>query len=150
MWQKDFLKTFLPCGKCFAIAICVGSVCFALCGIIVLCRRLRSKKEQKAEEERALQYALPDRENEFVRARLKTVLCKEEGEDCDGVNLAYARELLSKLYASPVTMAEKLELSEIGALFALCMRKETLTASEVRMLSDALSRLLKLSAKYSL
>ena len=150
MWQKDFLKTFLPCGKCFALALCVGALCFAICGVLALCRRLRAKKEQKAEEERALLYALPDRENEFVRDRLKTVLCKEEEGNCEGVDLAYARELLAKLYSAPVTTAEKLELSETGALFALCMRKETLTASEVRMLSDALGRLLKLSAKYAL
>lgn len=150
MWWKEFWTAFAPCGKCVAIALCIGAVCFSVCGLFALGKKIRARKRTRFEKERALQYTLPDRENEFVRARLQTVLCKEEETACEGVNLAYARELLAKLASAPVVTAERLELAEIGALFSLCVRKETLTASEVRMLGDAFGRLLKLSAKYAL
>lgn len=150
MWWKEFLKWFKPCGKCVAIALCIGAVGFALCGVISLTKKLRARKHARIEKERALQYTLPDRDNEFVRNRLQTVLCKEDEQTCEGVDLAYAREMLAKLGSTKVTVAERLELSEMGALFALCIRKDTLTASEIRMLGDAFGRLLKLSAKYAL
>ncbi len=150
MWWKEFLEWFKPCGKCVAIALCIGAVCFALCGVITLTKKARARKRARIEKERALQYTLPDRDNEFVRNRLQTVLCKEDEKTCEGVDLAYARELHVKLASEKVTVAERLELSEIGALFALFTRRDALTASEIRMLSDAFGRLLKLSAKYAL
>lgn len=150
MWWKEFLSMVTPCGKCVAIALCIGAFCFALCGIIALCKKLRGNRLARMEKARAMQYTLPERDNEFVRARLKTVLCKEDEEACEGVELSYARELLAKLGSVKLSVAERLEISELNALFALYMRKETLTASEVRMLGDAFGRLLKLSAKYAL
>ena len=150
MWWKEFLSTITPCGKCVAIALCIGAFCFAVCGIIALCKKLRANRFARMEKERAMQYTLPERDNEFVRTRLKTVLCKEDEETCNGVELSYARELLAKLGSVKLTVAERLEISELNALFALFMRKDNLTASEIRMLGDAFGRLLKLSAKYAL
>ncbi|MBQ8291363.1 MAG: hypothetical protein IJX88_02475 [Clostridia bacterium] len=150
MWWNNFFKTFAPCGKCAAIALCIGAVCFAVSGIITLARKIKARKYARAQTERALQFTLPDRDNAYVRERLNNALCLKDEETIEGLDLSYARALLTKVASAPLTKAESLEISEIAGLFELCLKKERFTASDVRLLSDAFGRILKLSAKYSL
>ena len=119
----------------------------------VLARRKRKRTEriERAEMERRLQYALPQRENAYIRARLQTSLRVEGAEESRQahVRLGYARALLGKVRGAPLTVAERLQTEEMGKELALYRGKEIWTAEELRGLNDLCAVLLKLSAKYA-
>ena len=128
-------------------------------------RKRKARKKNKAEEQRRLQYALPDRENAFVRARLNTVLReektgetieveteKEEGNTTNAavkLRFAHARKLLSKLKDAPLSIGERLETEELAQVVGLYLQKSSLSGDDVRLVNEAFSRVLKLAAKYS-
>jgi hypothetical protein len=99
-----------------------------------------------------VQYTLPQRENGYIRERLNTALHISEGQDCAKqarVRLGYARILLGKVKAAPLSVAERLQTEEMDKAFALYRGKTLWTAEELRGLNDLCSVLLKLSAKYA-
>ena len=114
-------------------------------------KRKRIERIERAELERRLQYALPQRENEYIRARLQTSLRVEGAEESRQahVRLGYARALLGKVRGAPLTVAERLQTEEMGKTLALYRGKEAWTAEELRGLNDLCAVLLKLSAKYA-
>lgn len=117
----------------------------------------KKRKRKRGETERSLEFALPSQENTFVRARLNTVLRvpeEKQGETEEASfeelpKLSHARELLAKIKASPLSGAERLETEELSKALNFFLKKETLTVSDLRVLNDTFSRILKLSAKYA-
>lgn len=117
------------------------------------------RKRRRREIERRLCYSLPNRDNSYVRTRLNTTLQVEQNSmnaDMGGVEglkkpikLEYARQLLKRVKASPITKAELLQLEEMEKAFALYMYKEHWTAGDLRAINELCAALLKLSAKYS-
>lgn len=119
---------------------------------------IKKRKETRAEIEKSLQFALPSQENTFVRARLSTALrVPEENSSAQGgeipfeelPNLSHAKELLAKVKSAPLAGAERLETEELSKTLHFFLKKETWGLEDLQMLNDAFSRILKLSAKYS-
>lgn len=136
------------------LLICIaGIVHISLLGILLCKERSRTRKARRAEIERRLQYTLPDRENSYVRARLNTALYVREGMEGETepapIRLNYAQELLQRVKNASLTTAERLQAEELGAQFALFMKKENWVAGDVRCVNELCAALLKLSAKYS-
>ena len=146
-------------------------ICFALSAVCLLQltllvwlfykKRVRDKREKFKQADRDLKFTLPERENTFVRDRLKGSLRPQEenGEgtpanatallkDLD-VRLEYTRKTISKLKASVLTPADRLEINRISKTVTFYALKNALSPSETRTLNDCFSRLLKLAVKYA-
>ena len=146
---------------------CVVWMCFLsafvyvllTCALIIRAAIVRRKKRRDAML-RKVQYALPEQENTYIRARLHTVLkgdgildktgnlIKEKGVQ-ENFRAEYVKKLLAKLQKAPLTKAERWELHEVTLLFSAYLKKSDWTAQDIRALNDIFSYLLKLSAKYT-
>ena len=103
---------------------------------------------RKFEQERRLQYGLPDRENAYVQARLNTVL-RMDGEEeglavSERVDLGYAKKMLSA-----VSAGERVQAEDVGKSLGGYMQKSRWSAADLRAVNDVFSVLMKLCAKYS-
>ena len=58
--------------------------------------------------------------------------------------------MLCGLREKSLAATERLEIDELRAILALYETKERLDAEELRVINDAFSRILKLSAKYEI
>ena len=132
------------------LAFCAG-VCLTV-AVVNEQRRKHREKMERAEIKRRLQYTLPQKDNGYVRERLQNNL-KVEGVDMEmrkvAVRMGYARALLGKVKAAPLTIAERLQTEEMGDVFTLYREKERWSAEEQRHFNDVCAALLKLSAKYA-
>lgn len=128
----------------------IGIVYAPLSGILALRRRMRAKRVRVFEEKRRLQFALPERENGYLRDRLRTALQPFSPPEEEGarVSLRYARRMLARVKESPLSPLERIELEETAAFVALLAKKEIWSATDAKSLNEVLSRLLKLAAKY--
>ena len=120
----------------------------------VVGRRRRKYRERlgHAEVERRMQYTLPQKDNGYIRERLQNELkVKGMGEELKNVyvRVGYARVLLGKVKAAPLTIAERLQTDEMSEKLTLYRGKEGWTVEEVRGFNDLCAALLKLSAKYA-
>lgn len=152
----------LSLGFCYVyFAVLIATAC-VLYLFVALCLHIRkawqARKRKRANWEKKLQFTLPDKDNAFVRARLNTVLSLQEKTDDaewveerkqDSFTLSHARELLVKLKNKNLSLADRLETDEIAQTLKLYVRKENLTANDLRAVNDTLACLLKLSAKYA-
>ena len=155
----DFLRLFFSY-KRLAIACCFFAVLSLALGLM-LCFFLlkRSKGERIKRRQRAqkdLQFTLPDKENTFIRERLNGTLSPEPTnakgavllKDMD-LKLDYTRKTITKLKASQLTPADRLEVNRISKTVTFFALKNALSPSETRSLNDCFARLLKLCAKYA-
>lgn len=137
----------------------LGALCLLQFSLISwwVVRKINKRKGEKFEQaSRALKFTLPDRENSFVRDRLKGTLCPQEEKeqptstlkDFD-LRLEYTRKTISKLKASELTPADRLEVNRISKAVTFYALKNVLSPSEMRSLNDCFARLLKLTAKYA-
>lgn len=140
---------------CFLLVYCLilSSVVLFLC--LKKRKEVRQKKWKTAQRE--FEFALPDKDNSFVRERLTGALKadsenKEQGvvllKDMD-LKLDYTRKTLAKLKALSLTPADRLEVNRISKTVTFFALKNALSPTETRSLNDCFSRLLKLSAKYA-
>lgn len=126
-------------------------------GLLIMahfCRLARGVLRRQHAQYRRVEYTLPDRENSYVRARLSTSLRGDMGAEEERaeytVCLSYARELLAKLKAAPLTQAERLETDGLEGVFSLYFHKTKWSANDLRAVNGACARLIKLSAKYAI
>lgn len=153
-WLQEILKT-PSCSavwllSCIGFAFCMGG--WLLLVVFVIRQRKRREKEARAGASRRIQYTLPQRENGYIRTRLQNGLKVEnmdEGARQVRVRLGYARILLGKVNAAPLTVAERLQAEEMEKVLALYRGKNEWTAWEVRGVNDTCAALLKLAAKYA-
>lgn len=142
-WTKIF-------ACCALLSILGGGLYLVLFCALSIRESVRERRRRRAELGRRLQYTLPDRDNSYVRARLNTALQTEGEEDTnERVDLEHARGLLAKIKEAPLSRAERLETEEMSKLVALYIQKERWSATDLRVVNDAFSRILKLSAKYA-
>ena len=135
-----------------SFAIVCGLVYLLFFCVFALWRLRAERRKRRAEIAKCLPYTLPQRENTYVRERLHTALNTpqlDEGEQQIAVCLGYARELLGKVQASPLSIGERLQTEEMGKILTLYKGKEDWTAREVCALNELCAVLLKLSAKYT-
>lgn len=108
---------------------------------------------RKFEQERRLQYGLPDRENAYVQARLNTVLRMDERQErlavTERVDLGYAKKMLSAVLEKPLSAGERLQAEDIGKSLGVYMQKSRWSTDDLRTVNDIFSVLMKLCAKYS-
>lgn len=142
----------------FLVLAFLGGVVYPLLFLCVTAqKRLKARRAQRQTIERKNRYILPDRDNEFVKMRLNTVLrtVKEEDEQTEenleekSVRLDYARRLLNALCNEPLGTVERLEMTELSALLALYLKKDKWNATELKRLNDVFARILKLAGKYA-
>lgn len=146
---------FVLSGTLFFEGVLCLLITACLCGLTYEENNSFSQKPPK-KKGRDLEYALPQKDNEYIRSRLNTVLRASEEVSCERdegyketVRLSYARKLLARVKQAPLSVAERLETEEIGRAFALYLAKEEWNASDYRTVNGLFSVLLKLSAKYS-
>lgn len=140
---------------CLAVLAVVGGALY-LCVFfsIALWTKREKRKNERAEQAKKLKYALPDRENAYVRARLNTVLRTPETPEKEPpvgekyFRLEHARKMLSAVREKELSTAERLETDELASILALYARKEEVNTEDLRVINDAFLRILKLSAKY--
>ncbi len=145
----------------FALAA-EGVLFGVLYGLLFAYLTLKSKRaERKAkreEEKRRLQFVLPDKENAYLRDRLHTALkAAETGSEKKefsadkksvGVRLSYARKMVAKLKEAPLSPIERLDIEEMARTVVLLERKGRWSGTEIKMINEIFTCLLKLSAKY--
>lgn len=127
-------------------------------GGLALISYKRKKFERFKSIAKSFSYTLPDRENSFVRDRLKGPLVPEEEskkqtttvlmKDLD-LRLDYTKKTVAKLKSLELTPADRLEVNRISKTVAFYALKNALSPSETRALNDCFARLLKLTTKYA-
>ena len=139
----------------FALAVLGGLVYPLIFLCVTLKKRVKKRRDYRRKIERKLRFTLPDKENAFVRARLNTVLqVGDESSDDENRTEGYfrfehARRLLLAVKNAEISGTERLEITELFALFELYAKKTEWNSTELRAVNDAFSRVLKLAAKYS-
>lgn len=150
--EAGFVSLALSTGFC-------GAVYLILFATLSVKKKIEERKLRRAEIRRRLFYTLPDRENSYIRTRLNTALRVEEEpvneytgalkEEKEPMKLEYARRLLGRVKAAPLSTAERLQTEEMGKAFSLYLQKDGWTAEELRAVNELCACLLKLSAKYA-
>ena len=148
-------------GQLLFLCGALASGCLILSSILLriwVKKRREARIERYRKADRAVQFTLPDKENSFVRERLKGALKSEDEQkgqesftqlkDMD-IRLDYTRKTITKLKASSLTPADRLEVNRISKTVTFFALKNALSPSETRSLNDCFSRLLKLCAKYA-
>lgn len=145
-----------------ATAICWG--CFALFSGIsylgltsafAIRKKIRERKHNREQILRKLQFTLPEKDNTYIRDRLNTILKIEEKQsnatenESEPLRLEHVRKMLAKVKEAPLTQAERIEAEEMSKMFSAYLKKNKWTPSDVRIMNELFSCLLKLSAKYS-
>lgn len=153
-WAFAINAPIKTCGGALGVLVAEFGVLYLLLFVFLRIKeKIALRKEKRKEIERKLQYTLPDRDNSYLRERLSTVLRAEENSEgearFEAVRFLHARELLAKVKEAPLTRAERLETDEISNLIGLYLQKPRFSFEDVRVVNDTFSRLLKLSAKYS-
>lgn len=147
--DKDF--TFVV-----ALLLTYGGCSYLSVGFIGWIIRKGCERRKAKSTCNGLQYALPVRDNEYLRARLRSMACADD-EICPSsqsreslpMELAYARELLAKVREKELSATDVFQAEELGKLFALCGKKEGFSYADVRMVNEGFCGLLKLAAKYA-
>ena len=156
--KQFFLQTTEREWTFFFAALGLALFCSAFVAVLVSLgkRRKKAALRRKAAVERNAEFTLPDKENEFVKERLKNHLKPQT----DGLkeykfsecvpSFDYTRSVLSKLKAAPLSVADRLQAQGISHDVTHFAFQERLSPEDVRVLNDRLAEMIKLSAKYSI
>lgn len=132
-----------------------GAIFLSLRVLLAIRFSRRRRKAERRERERRLAFALPDKENSFLRDRLNGRLKPSEAKTFDffpseaKLSLSHAQKLLSKVKASPLAPADRLETQSLARRLTGLADRERLTKEEFSTLNDCLSELIKTAAKYA-
>ena len=162
-WMLLYLYGEVEIGEALAVAISLAMIyagaSYLLFGLIGWLVRKSRESRLVAGEVRNLQYALPVKGNDYVRARLRAMsdtgyadeeICPTaQSRESLPTELAYARELLAKVREKQLSATDILQTEELGKLFALYGKKEGFSYTDVRTVNEGFCCLLKLAAKYS-
>ena len=124
-----------------------------LLSINLLKEKIKNRRLEREEKKKVLQFTLPERDNEYIRTRLNTVLKKSENktEDffCKEFRFTYIKKLISGLKERSLSPADRLKTEEYAGIISVYTEKENWSLNEMENLNEVLSALLKLSAKYA-
>lgn len=157
MWLERAKELFLenyPISLIFCIAcgaLLIGTFNLTLLLVLAIRRRKLRNAERKRAYFRRLQYALPERENGYVRQRLHTALKPEvdEAESEPTAEMSYAKELLLRVQNADLSKAERWEVEELRRILQAYEEKSRWSKMDCRGVSDAFSHLMKLAGKYA-
>ena len=146
---------------CFALAaegVLFGFLYGALFAYLFVKEKLRDRKARRSAYKHQLQFVLPDKDNAYLRDRLHTALrVVESGKDGQqlsadkesvDVRLRYARRMVAQLKGVSLSTIERLDMEEMATTLTFMERKGRWSTSEIKMINEIFSCLLKLSAKY--
>ncbi len=136
---------------CFSCAI-FGASYPCLLVALSLQRDARRRRQERAMQAKREAFVLPDKDNEYLRDRLLTSLCKgEEGSvlTSEAFQLSYVRRTLVKLKVAALSPADRVETEKIAEEVAKYCAQTTLSVSQLRTLNERFARVLKLAAKYA-
>lgn len=138
--------------KFISVAVFVASA-FVWCPLTLLLRKAFVRREKKGAQRR-LEFALPDRENQYLRSRLATTLNENflrETQREERLSIAFSQTLktLKKVLQAPLSPAERIESEALQARIERYEKKTTFSVQEVREINEAFARILKLSGKYA-
>lgn len=138
---------------CYSVLTLGGGVTYLFILLIIEQRR-HKRARKKAEQERAkrLEFALPNRENSFIRARLQAAMqhASEEEKTAVDFQLCYAQKCIAALKSAHLSIIDRMRIEETEKILAAYAKKQDWTVGDVRALNDTFSALLKQSAKYTL
>ena len=157
----DGVKTHPTAFLCLlvsAVSLLLGLALWWLFSALEKAWKNRAKRRrEKLAQKRNIQFALPDKDNAFVRERLRFVLNAEKDETEEDTpksqiffQFLYAQKLLVKLGEKQLSTAERLELMEMNKFLGANLHQTSWNAQDIRAVNDCFSRLLKLSAKYAI
>ncbi len=147
----DFATLFIACA-CLLLLLLREITCFFKRARDYK-RQAQARKKERLQALRSLEFILPEKDNDYVRERLRTTLREEEKETQKTgvpVRLQYATQMLTLLKTSALSPAERLDLEEMEGLLALYEEDSPLSSEETKAVNEVFSRLLKLSAKYEI
>lgn len=152
LWQEVDAESLQIAGcVCAVFGGGIYFVAYMVASFVLIKRKKRMKKEERY---RRLQFALPERDNTYIRARLNGALRCESVENDEGVKngrkteFSYAKRLLAKLRAADLSATDRLQTDDLGGLLALYDKRERLSSSDLQAVNDCFALLLKLAAKY--
>ena len=138
---------------CAILLILEGGLYLLSVGILIGKEKRWERRARLCGQERELQYALPSRDNTFVRSRLNTVLRADYGQDglpeIEQVDLGYAKKMLADVLDKPLSAGERIQAENIGKTLGVYFQKPRWSAGDLRTVNDALSSLMKICSKYS-
>ena len=152
-YPSVFLVVFVcTLGGLFAVFFCLLVQIFKN-----LLRSWQEKRKKTIEQRRSVRLALPEKDNIFVRERLRFVLNAKDEELTEEetpkartyFQFLYAQKLLNQLTEKQLTTAERLELMEMNAFLSASLGQTQWTETDLRAVNDCFSRLLKLCAKHA-
>lgn len=136
--------------------ISAGAEYLLLSGIIAIAKKIRERKQTRAEKEKQIQFTLPDKDNEFIKTRLNTVLNKTaRSNDTDikasakEYSFSYIKKLLALLKSKTLSPADRIKTEEYASLISVYSLKDEWTGEDLQTVNEVLSCVIKLSAKYA-
>ena len=137
-----------------AIVFCTvfGGTYPLLLRLVSLSVRREQRRQKRRAEGRRAPFVLPDKNNDFLRDRLRTSLCEKKENFVrteEAFQLPYVRRAIAKLKTKNLSPADRIEVDRIsGEITAYCY-EERLSDTQLRLLNSHFARVLKLSAKYT-
>ncbi len=139
------LKLFVVC-VVLAVFVC----------LIVWFKKIHRRKRDRAETERKLQFALPEKNDEFVRARLHTVLNEHARANDTEIralskdySFSYIKKLIALLKEKQISVADAIKIEEYASLLGAYSIKPEWTSNDLQTVNEVLSQIIKLSGKYA-
>ena len=135
-----------------------GLICilFLLVALINKVKKTAERKKERAERERRLQFALPEKNEEFIRARLDSVLNERVRKSDTEVralskeySFSYIKKLIALLKEKRTSSADKIQIEEYAHLIGVYAVKEKWTGDDLGVVNEAFARVIKLSGKYA-
>jgi hypothetical protein len=130
-------------------------VSLIVCAFFYAAWKRKRKKARKAERARRVEFALPEKDNSFIRERLFSVLQDPKNKidpkqyTEENLQITYVQDLFVKLSTAPLSVAERLSVEDTAKLLKAVFSRGKWTAEELRIMNDCFSSLLKISAKYA-
>ncbi len=137
-----------------------GILCVFLVDLTVFLGYLRHKKREKVRKingekvARQLLFTLPDKENSFLKDKLKTTLRGEKEAyyfdlTTEKIKWEYLQELLRKLSGKQLSLGERVNVEAVENRIRELTNKDRLSDEEVKEMGDGFLSIVKLAGKYA-
>ena len=127
--------------------------------VIVFIANYKKRKHYKKEFRQAtkdLQFTLPEKGNEFIRARLHTVLNENSRANDTQIrafakdySLGYIKKLIALLRTNELSPADRIKTEEYAKEISAYISKTEWTGNDLQTVNELFSAVIKLSGKYA-
>ena len=131
-----------------SLVLVCGVSLYMILALILWLEKRRVRKSSALEREKY--YALPERNNEYIRTRLSAVFQDVGGAEFikKPMETGYVKALLCELQSMPLSSVERLQAEELQKRLYGYFRKGHWSLQELRSVNELCGDLLKLRAKY--